>query len=238
MSYFDIFNGRLLYIMVIAAIVYMLGYCFITYRTTYNHAVELGFTKEKLKEITSSSIVFSIVPSLSIVIGLFSLSAVLGVPWAWFRLSVVGAVTYELMAADMVATGAGFESIGALAASGDGSLVPAIMFVMSGCICTGIICTLFFNKRFTKAISKANDSSPLGALIVSSLMLALAVNLPIQFSKGAVYIATMATSALVALVCRKLSAALHAKWIRDFEMAFCLILGMASSLVWLQVFGA
>lgn len=47
----------------------------------------------------------------------FSLSAVLGVPWSWFRLSVVGAVSYELTAAEMVSDALGFQSAGAMASA-------------------------------------------------------------------------------------------------------------------------
>ena len=114
MTFNEIMNSPLLYALVGAGIVYILIFCVITLRKAYRHGLEIGLTKEKLKTAITSSAIYSIVPSISIVIGLFSLAAVLGVPWSWFRLSVVGSVTYELMAADMVATGAGYESIAAL----------------------------------------------------------------------------------------------------------------------------
>ena len=238
MTYFGIFNSLLLFIMVIAAIVFIFLYSLITYITAYRHALELGYKKEKLQEITKSALVFTVVPSIAIVTGLITLSAVIGIPWSWFRLSVVGSVTYELMAADMTATGAGYESIAALAQTGDPKLVATIMFVMSFCIVCGILATLFFNKGFNGAISKMNNAGPVGALIVSSLLLALTVNIPLQVAKGPVYIATMITSALISLLCRVLAKKTGQKWLSSFEMALCLILGMASSLVWVQVFGA
>ena len=238
MTYFGIFNSPLLYGLVIVAIAFIFIYSLITFVTAYKHAQELGYKKEELKEITRGALVFTIVPSISIVIGLITLSAVIGVPWSWFRLSVVGAVTYELMAADMTATGAGYDSIGALAQTGDPSLVATIMFVMSFCIVCGVLCTLFFNKGFNGAISKMSKTGPVGALIVSSLLLALTVNIPLQVSKGPVYIATMITSAVISLICRVLAKKTGQKWLSNFEMALCLILGMASSLVWVKVFGA
>src|SRR5699024_7958696 len=97
------------------------------------------FSREKLKKIVKSSIIFTIVPSIAIVIALFSLASVLGIPWSWFRLSVVGSLAYELMAAEMTVTGAGYDSLGQFVASGDISSVGTIMFVMSISIIGGIV---------------------------------------------------------------------------------------------------
>ena len=50
-----------------------------------------------------SSLIFSVVPSLSIVVGLFVLIAVLGSVWAWWRLSVIGSLSYETMISSSIA---------------------------------------------------------------------------------------------------------------------------------------
>ena len=55
----------------------------------------MGITKEDLHKVIKSSLVFSIVPSLSIVVGLFALISVLGIVWSWWRLSVIGSLSYE-----------------------------------------------------------------------------------------------------------------------------------------------
>ena len=115
MSLSAIMNSTTLYIAVIVGLLLIFLLCAVMLKMAWGRCIELGISREKVKDVIKSSVIFSIVPSLSIVIGLFSLAAVLGVPWPWFRLSVVGSVSYELMAADMVATGAGYESIGALA---------------------------------------------------------------------------------------------------------------------------
>ena len=119
MSFNEIMNSALLYTLVGAGILFILIFCGVTFIKAYRHGIAVGMPKEKLRTAIISSAIYTIVPSISIVIGLFSLSAVIGVPWSWFRLSVVGAVTYELMAADMAATGAGYESIAALNAAGE-----------------------------------------------------------------------------------------------------------------------
>ena len=94
MTFSQIMNSKLLYILVIAAIAYVLVFSVLTLIRSWKHGQEIGLNKEKLKGAIISSAIYSILPSISIIIGLFSLTAVLGVPWSWFRLSVVGSEIY------------------------------------------------------------------------------------------------------------------------------------------------
>ena len=119
MGYFDVANSPLLYVLVAAGVLYIVGLSAVFLRKSWRRCLELGISKEKLSAVARSSAVFTIVPSVSIVIGLFTLSTVLGIPWPWYRLSVVGSVSYELMAADMVADGMGYSSVGEMAAQAD-----------------------------------------------------------------------------------------------------------------------
>ena len=99
MGYFDVANSPLLYLLVAAGILYIVGLSAVFLRKSWRRCLKLGISREKLRSVARSSAVFTVVPSISIVIGLFTLSTVLGVPWPWYRLSVVGSVSYELLAA-------------------------------------------------------------------------------------------------------------------------------------------
>lgn len=229
----------LLYGLVGLGIAYIILFCLITLKKAYKHALELGITKEKLKLVITSSAIYSVVPSISIVIGLFSLASVLGVPWSWFRLSVVGSVTYELMAADMVATGTGYESVAALNAAGDASVVGTVMFVMSICIMGGLIAILLFGKRIQMGLTKARSKhGELGALITGVLSLAIIeAFLPMQLMKGKVHLAVVFTSCIIVLIHLQIIKRFKCLWLRNFVMANTLLLGMASSLVWIRILG-
>ena len=54
------------------------------------------------KTITSTAI-FTIAPAFSILLGVVTLSQFIGLPLPWIRLSVIGAITYELPAATSTA---------------------------------------------------------------------------------------------------------------------------------------
>jgi len=237
MTFQEIMNSPLLYGLVIAAICYILLFCALTLRKAYKHGVEIGISKEKLKMAITSSAIYSIVPSISVVIGLFSLATVLGVPWSWFRLSVVGSVTYELMAADMVATGAGYNSIAALNEAGDPSIVGTVMFVMSICILGGIVGVLIFGKKVQSGLQNAKKKNgETGALLTGVLSLAIIeAFVPIQVTKGPVYLAVVITSCIIVVIHMKIIKKFHCMWLRNFVMANTLILGMMSSLLWEKI---
>lgn len=239
MTFNEIMNSPALYALVGCAIVYILAFCVLTLVKAYRHALDIGISRARIRSAVTSSAIYSIVPSISVVIGLFSLASVIGVPWSWFRLSVVGAVAYELMAADMVATGAGYESIAALNAAGDPAVAGTVMFVMSICILGGIVGVLLFGRRITMGVQSANQKGgPLSALVIGVLSLAIVeAFLPMQIVKGPVHTAVVITSCVIVVLHMMVIKKFHCNWLRNFVMADTLLLGMASSLLWTQILG-
>ena len=239
MTLSEILNGGVMYISVIAGLLFIFLLCALMLRMAWKRAIELGVSEQKIKDAVKSSVIFSIVPSLSIVIGLFSLAAVLGVPWPWFRLSVVGAVSYELMVADMVSTGAGYESIGALAASNDPSSLGAIMFVMSIGIMFGIVTVTFFGKKIQTSMTNFRQKNGAwGALATSCFTMAMiVVFLPVQVFKGPVFLLTMLTSAVITWVHGVVIKKTGWRWLSNFVLADSLILSMAASVLYANLLG-
>ena len=231
MSLSAIMNSRLLYILVAGGLGLIFLLCAVMLKMAWGRCLELGISKQKIKDVIKSSVLFSIVPSISIVIGLFSLAAVLGVPWPWFRLSVGGSVSYEPMAPEMAATGAGYESIGALAAADNGSIAGAIMFVMSIGIMFGIVtCTIFGKKIQTSMASFREKNGAWGALATGCFTLAmLVVFLPVQVFKGPVFTLTLITSALITLAHNIIIKKTGWTWLSNFVLADSLVLAMVAS---------
>ena len=236
-SYLELANSGLLYGLVIAGLAVVAALCLVFYKKTYNRAIELGISKDTLSQIKKNTITLTIIPSLSIVIGLFTLSTVIGTPWAWFRLSVVGAVTYELIAAQMTTAALGFAEM-TEAMGSDGTTFCAVMFVMSMGIIAGNVVNLFLGKSLTTSMAKAGSKKGgFGPIMNGCFMMALmGVMLPFQAVKGIPTVMVMATSLVVSLLIGVIVKKTGAKWLANFTMAFTLIIGMASALLWTQVF--
>ena len=239
MTYLSIMNSPLLYGLVIVGLLAVSIYCVWMVRKGMKRCVELGIEKHELNNLIKGTITFSAVPSLSVVVGLFTLSTALGVPWSWFRLSVLGAVGYELTAADMAAVGAGFESINEVAVVNDPSVVGAIMLAMSIGIIGGTIWVLLLGEPIQTGMGSLNKKlGGLGAAILAMFTMALmAVMVPRRsVISGVVSSCVFLLSAAVTFLMRKMAKNPKMAWLRDFTMAFALNLGMASTLIFAAIF--
>lgn len=67
--------------------------------------------KSVLKNVMISSASFTIIPSISILLGVIALSGTLVIPLPWMRLSIIGALHYETTVAEIAATSTGMSGL-------------------------------------------------------------------------------------------------------------------------------
>ena len=92
-------NSWWMYLLGILVVVFVLaGSLFYIYKS-YKDAKEIGMDPKVLKKTIINSAIFTILPSISILVGVIALSGKLGVPFPWIRLTVIGALHYEGLAA-------------------------------------------------------------------------------------------------------------------------------------------
>lgn len=230
MNIFDILNSKLLYILVALGLLIIFLICVMFFLRAKKRAKELGIADEKVKATIKSSLVFSIVPSIAVIIGLITLTPLLGIPWPWFRLSVVGSLPYELTAADLAVKGLGYQDLTAYQASADPSAIGTIMFTMTISILGGMIFNIFFLEKYHKKVSGVGTkSSPFRELALSVLTFGMVtVFFPIEFLKSKTHAAVAITSILVTLILGQISKKYKIDWMADFIMSFALIIGMAA----------
>ena len=70
---------------------------------------EIGMDQTKIKKTIKTAAIFTIAPAVSIVISVITLSKSLGIPLPWLRLSVVGSLSYEAIAASNAVSAMGLE---------------------------------------------------------------------------------------------------------------------------------
>jgi hypothetical protein len=234
----DIINSPLLLVLVIIGLVYIVGFSVVYLKKAYSHCIELGISKETLKKVIKSSVVFSIVPSLSIVVGLFALITVLGTVWSWWRLSVIGSLSFETLISKSVAAAIGFESTTDMLESASGSQFGVVMILMSIGMLSGFFILLPFGKKLSSSVSKSENSSSWKYVLSGTFMLCLfAVYIPVLLFGDFVEAAVMITGLIVAVLLGILSAKVpKLRWVSDFIMAFSMIVGMISAIFWVKIF--
>ena len=137
-----------LYIIGAILISYVLFESVVIYRKAYKRGLELGMTKTQLNETTRSSAIFSIVPSLPILIGLVTMIPLFGnVVIPWIRLSVIGSVSYETYAASQIKQAAGVASL-----TENLQVYSTAIWTMTLSILSGMIILIFFYKQYTNKL--------------------------------------------------------------------------------------
>ena len=107
-------NHPLLYIMAGVLIAVVLAQSVFFLVKAYRRSKELGMDQKKVKKTIISAGVFTIAPAVAIVISVMTLSRKLGIPMPWLRLSVVGSMSYETVAANNTLAAMG-QSLGSAA---------------------------------------------------------------------------------------------------------------------------
>jgi hypothetical protein len=140
----------LLGILVVLAV--LAGSIFFIYRS-YKDAKAINMDTSILKKTIFNSAMFTILPSISILLGVISLSGTLGIPLPWIRLTVIGALHYEGAA---VKAAYAEEALQALTPQ----MFVTIAFVMTLGILSGPLYCLFGFKSYDrKVLSKVKENS-------------------------------------------------------------------------------
>ena len=152
-EYLSSVNAGFLYLLVAAVLAFITIMCIVFLVKSYRAGIKIGMDKAVLKKTIVSSATFTLLPSVSILLGVVALSGTLGVPFSWLRLSVIGSLQYELNVAAIAAESVGLSSLSLNELSTTSFVTIAL--VMSVGILGGLFYTLFFLKKYLKKLQSA-----------------------------------------------------------------------------------
>lgn len=206
----------------------------------WRRALAIGIEKDKLKKIVRSATVFTIAPAISIVIGVILLAQSLGLPLPWLRLSVIGSLSYETVAAQNAMNAMGLQF-------GESTITTptqfvTILFVMTISILVGTWLAPVIGKRMQSGLLTLEKRDKRWAdIFQNSLFIGMiAAFLGFVFcdfstvfsgeTYGLVPICVMATSALVTLLSGLLLKVTKQRWIADYALPISLVAAMAAAI--------
>lgn len=201
---------------------------------------EIGMDKKKLRRIAVSAAIFTIAPAVAIVVSVITLSKDLGIALPWLRLSVVGSMSYETIAATNALSGMGLE-FGKVANLTAEQFVT-ITFVMTLSIMVGIwLVPVLCKKMKSGLISMKNKDSKWLDIFQSAMFIgmisAFVGYVFCDFSgifkgdtTGLIPVCVMAVSAVTMLIAGLVKNITKARWINDYALPLSLIVGMASAI--------
>ena len=92
-------NHPILFVIVGLLVAVVLGQSVYFLVKALKRSKELGMDQKKIGKTIKTAAIFTIAPAVAIVISIMTLSNKLGLPLPWLRLSVVGSMSYETVAA-------------------------------------------------------------------------------------------------------------------------------------------
>jgi hypothetical protein len=237
-------NHPILFVMVAIGVLAVLGQSVYFLIKALRRAKAIGMDQKKLRKTIQTAAVFTIAPAVSIVISVIALSKSLGLPLPWLRLSVVGSLSYETIAAENAVSAMGLTlgKIQNLTAS----QYVTIVLVMTISIMVGIWLVPVIGKKLLGGMKSLNNKDAKWADVLQNAMFIGMISAflgyvfcdfsrlwtPGEYSptSGLVPVCVMAVSAVVMLLCGLLMKKFKWQWVNDYALPISLIIGMASAI--------
>ncbi|MDL2323586.1 DUF5058 family protein [Ruminococcaceae bacterium OttesenSCG-928-A16] len=235
-SFLQMANSGTMYLIVGVVILFVTVMAIVFMVKAWREGIKIGMDKKKMRKAITASATFTLVPSVGILIGVIALAGSLGVPVPWLRLSVIGALHYETMAADVAAKAAGLPALAAEYMTGE-AFVSIIAVMTVGIIWGAIFCIFGLKKYQSKVLNKVGKKDDRWGNIMFNAMF---VGMVCAFI-GAGF-ADLRKGSITSIVVIAVAAAFMAlfswlidkkgqKWLESFSLSFAMVLGMGASVV-------
>ncbi|WP_411338220.1 DUF5058 family protein [Ruminococcus gauvreauii] len=229
-------NSGFLYLIAFLVILFVLAQSVFFLATAYRRGKEINMDVKKLRKTILSTAIFTIAPAVSILLGVVTLSKFLGIPLPWIRMSVIGAITYELPAATSTANALGVSLSQQIT---DPGTYSAIAWVMTLGILPSIVLPPILMKKIQGGMVRIKSrDSRWGDLFMSSMFLGMiSAFLGMVFSDvrdglpGFIPLFVLLVSAAIMAVCGLLIKKCKMKWLETYALSVSMIGAMVFAVI-------
>ena len=210
-------------------------------------AKAIGMDKKVVVEAIKNSAIFSIVPSIPIVIGVGIMMQFVGLAIPWIRLTVIGALQYEILA---------LSNAGAAVVGADEVTIATEVVVITISIISGPLFNAIFYKKYqTKLLelqqkNERKMNAVTGALlggmlagIMSSLIVGgfFGIGNPVTDASGIttygeITLITLAASVVLTGICGVILLVGKQKWIESYTLPISILGALAVAFLFVPVF--
>ena len=238
-------NHPILFVLVGILVAAVLGQSVYFLIKALRRAKAIGMDSKKLMRTMKTAAIFTVAPAVSIVISVIALSKSLGVALPWLRLSVVGSLSYETIAAEnaVSAMGLSLGTISELTAS----QYVTIVLVMTISIMMGIWLVPVIGKKLLGGMKSLGKKDAKWADILQNAMFIGMIsaflgyvfcNVSLLWSPDGIHTATyglvpvcvLIVSAVVMVLCGLAMKKLKWQWLNDYALPLSLVIGMLSAI--------
>ena len=238
-------NHPLLFVFVGVLVAAVLGQSVYFLIKAMARAKAIGMDRKKLARTIKTAAIFTIAPAVSIVISVIALSKSLGVALPWLRLSVVGSLSYETIAAENAVSAMGL-SLGKISEL-NASQYVTIVLVMTISIMMGIWLVPVIGKKLLGGMKTLGNKDAKWADVLQNSMFIGMISAFLGYvfcnvsllwapdgvhspTVGLVPVCVLLVSALVMVLCGVAMKKLKWQWLNDYALPLSLVIGMVSAI--------
>lgn len=234
-------NAPGLFLICGAIILAVMAVCVLFTVRAWRAGIAIGMDRKKLKRTITASATFTLIPSISILLGVIALSGTLGTPLPWLRLSVIGALHYEASVADIAARNIGMTGLNATEMTATAYTTIALLMTVG--IIWGMVCMVLFGKRYCNRLQRPKESGKSGAGFGDLAMKAMFIGLISAYigsyiggfvslpAHDYMPLIVMAVSACAMAVFLYFVEKKKISWLDNFSMAGSMLVSMAAAVV-------
>ncbi len=239
-------NHPILFVLVGVIIALVLAQSIYFLIKAMRRAKQLGISSATVKKTITSSAIFTIAPAIAVLVGVVALSKSLGIALPWLRLSVIGSLSYETVAANNSLLAAGMDAGSTVT---DPSIYISIAWVMTIGIAAGLALVPFLTKKVQNGVNKIGLKDKKWGEIFNNAMFLGMISAFLGYVfcdvggvikgdfSGLIPVCVMLVSAVIMVVCGLLSTKCKIRWLTDYALPLSLIAGMASAIPFTSLLG-
>ncbi|MBU2644151.1 DUF5058 family protein [bacterium] len=235
-NYLEIANSPGMWLACSAIIVVVLVQVVRLTRISFKAGREIGMSKQDMVKAFRIGFTTSLVPAIAILLGLALLIPRLGLPFPWMRLSVIGSVSYELIAAGIAAGEFGLEG---LTTDINQVIFTTIVWTMSLGAVLGLIVVAFFTPSIHKLKNKVagGDEVWMQVMTAAAFFGAVAYMVAQPVIKGGAPLVALLGGFFSMVLIGVMITVGRQGWLKEWALALAIVLGMVAAGVGFHYFG-
>lgn len=225
-------NEMIIFVLCLIPIIIVLGQSAVYIKMGLKRTKELGINQKNVKKAMANSAVFSILPSLPIVITVVALMPSLGKYIPWLRLSVIGSAAYETACAEMTMVAFGYNGLGDTSMTS--SVFTSVIWVMCLVSCVWPLANVIGLKIYDNQLKKARKSGGFMKVAAGAMMIGLMCVMCVPRlvnKKDVTGIIVCATAGISAIILDMIAKKFKLKSLSDFSFALAMIIGMIAAVI-------
>lgn len=235
-------SGPVLWIMAIVIVGVVIAQAYLFRKRAIKYSKENHvLTDEEIKLVTKNGAFSALGPAMSVFIMALTISGMLGGPFVLMRVGIIGSADTELRTATMAAMVSGTTlGVDEVSMSLLGTIFFTCAFMSVGYLIWVPIMTRGLGKGLSKFlmpdpnVEQTKPQKVVGTILQIVPVLFILMMVVMYASSGIPFLMVMATSAVIKVVCDKLSS--KVAWLKQWALGFAVLGSMLSSILWNAIF--